>query len=118
MNSSRNVILPAPYHKVCFSTPIQFGDLCTVRAAVTFTSERSCEVVAQVWKSPSGIVGGLPDDHASLAAVCAVEARFIFVALDNNMKVVSIPELPVEKQRTKRWEVGASKHKERSGLRC
>lgn len=85
--------------------------------------------MAQVWKSPSGIVGGLPslinekddddDDvsYKSLEGVCAVEARFVFVALDNNSegknKVVAIPQLSEEMQRTARWEVGAAKHEER-----
>lgn len=97
--------------KVCFHTPITVGDLCTVRAGVTYTSKRSLEVVAQVWKSPSGIVGGLGKQEDT-APLCAVEARFIFVALGSDGKVVEVPELP-EKLRTQRWEVGAAKHAER-----
>ena len=63
----------------------------------------------------SGIVGGLPSNKKCLEAVCAVEARFVFVALDNNKngKVVSIPQLSDEMQMTARWKVGAAKHKER-----
>jgi acyl-coenzyme A thioesterase 7 len=110
VSHTRHQCVTVLLHKVCFSTPIQFGDLCTVRAAVTYTSNRSCEVVAQVWASPSGIRGGLHD--LSLDPVCAVEARFVFVALDNDGKVVAIPQLPDE-MKTKRWEVGAASHQER-----
>ena len=97
--------------KVCFHTPITAGDLCTVRAGVTFTSTRSLEVVTQVWKSPSGIVGGLCKDEDT-APVCAVEARFVFVALGSDGKVADVPQLP-EELRTNRWDVGAAKHAER-----
>ena len=97
--------------KVCMRTPIAVGDLCTVRAGVTFTSRHSLEVVVQVWTTPSGIAGGL---HCAKDAqsVCAVEARFVFVALGSDGRVEEVPELPVE-SRTMRWEVGAAKHTER-----
>lgn len=97
--------------KVCFRTPIAVGDLCTVRAGVTFTSKRSLEVVAQVWTTPSGIAGGLPGANDA-PSVCAVEARFVFVALGSDGRVEEVPELP-EDSRTMRWEVGAAKHTER-----
>ena len=97
--------------KVCFHTPITVGDLCTIRAGVTYTSKRSLEVVAQVWKSNSGIVGGLCKDEDT-APACAVEARFVFVALGSDGKVADVPQLP-EELRTKRWDVGAAKHAER-----
>lgn len=108
---ARNECVTVLLDKVCFHTPITVGDLCTVRAGVTYTSERSLEVVAQVWKSSSGIVGGLcmGDD---VAPICAVEARFVFVALGADGKVSEVPEVPKE-MRTKRWEVGAAKHAER-----
>lgn len=97
--------------KVCFRTPIAVGDLCTVRAGVTFTSRHSLEVVAQVWTKPSGIAGGL---HCAndVQSVCAVEARFVFVALGSDGKVEEVPELPID-SRSARWEVGATKHTER-----
>ena len=97
--------------KVCFRTPIAVGDLCTVRAGVTFTSRRSLEVVTQVWKSPSGIAGGLHCAN-NAPSVCAVEARFVFVALGSDGTVEEVPELPKD-SRSMRWEVGAAKHTER-----
>uniref|UniRef100_A0A7S2N4T5 HotDog ACOT-type domain-containing protein n=1 Tax=Helicotheca tamesis TaxID=374047 RepID=A0A7S2N4T5_9STRA len=94
--------------KVCFRTPIRLGDLCTVRAGVTYTSSRSVETVVQVWKTE--LPGGA--EKEGCGSICAVEARFVFVALGDNGKVVEVPELPPD-QRTIRWNAGAAKHEER-----
>ena len=107
---SRHECVTALLDKVCFHTPIRVGDLCTVRAGVTYTSNRSMEIVCQVWKSPSGIVGGLTGNLTE--PTCAVEARFVFVALDTDGKVIPVPQLPFD-ERTNRWDVAAAKHEER-----
>lgn len=114
VSHARHQCVTASLDRVCFSTPVQLGDLCTVRAGVTYVSRRSMEVVAQVWTTPSGIVGGLSEDDSSREPVCAVEARFVFVALDGSSgKVLDVPPLPKEKQMTRRWALGAAKHRER-----
>lgn len=109
--------------KVCFRTPIRLGDLCTVRAGVTFASARSAEVVVQVWKSAgggvldAGRVGGGDHDGRGRRSVCAVESRFVFVALGDDGAVAKMPEMPPEK-RTWRWDAGATKHEERVAERA
>ena len=108
---SRHECVTVLLDKVCFHNPIRVGDLCTVRAGVTYTSNRSMEVVCQVWKSPSGIVGGLIDNLAA-APTCAVEARFVFVALGADGRAIPVPQIPID-ERTGRWDLAAAKHDER-----
>jgi len=107
---SRHECVTVLLDKVCFHTPIRVGDLCAVRAGVTYTSNRSMEIVCQVWTSPSGIVGGLTGNVTE--PICAVEARFVFVALDTSGKVIPVPQLPFD-ERTNRWDIAATKHEER-----
>lgn len=104
--------------QVCFRTPICVGDLCTVRSGVTYTSSRSIEVVVQVWTSRV-VDAGVDAAAAAGGGLCAVEARFVFVALggDDGHVVMAVPELPPE-QRTKRWAAGAIKHEERVAQRA
>ncbi|PKQ45718.1 acyl-CoA thioesterase [Confluentibacter flavum] len=89
----RNIVVTASVNHVAFSKPIPLGTVVTVEAKVSRAFKTSMEVYIDVWI----------EDRVSGEKSKANEGIYTFVAVDENGKPLSVPELipetELEKQR-------------------
>ncbi len=92
---SNMIVVTVSVDNVSFKQPIKLGDIITIEAKVTRAFHTSMEVRLDVWAQniPSG------------TKIKSNEAYYTFVALDQNGKVVAVPELiPETKEEKLLWE--------------
>lgn len=80
---SNHIVVTASVDNVSFKHPVKLGDVITIRAKVTRAFRTSMEVRMEVWTEniPSG------------TKIRSNEAFYTFVALDNEGKPVTVPDL-------------------------
>lgn len=92
---SNHIVVTVSVDNVSFKHPIKLGDVITIEAKLTRAFSSSMEVRLDVWAQniPSG------------TKVKSNEAYYTFVALDQNGKVVIVPDLIPESEDEKLlWE--------------
>ena len=92
---SNRIVVTVSVDNVSFKNPIKLGDVITIEAKVTRSFHSSMEVRLDVWAQniPSG------------TKIKSNEAYYTFVALDQNSKIVPVPELIPESEEEKLlWE--------------
>jgi acyl-CoA hydrolase len=92
---SNRIVVTVSVDNVSFKNPIKLGDVITIEAKITRSFHSSMEVRLDVWAQniPSG------------TKIKSNEAYYTFVALDQNSKIVPVPELIPESEDEKLlWE--------------
>ncbi|MBS1543064.1 MAG: acyl-CoA thioesterase [Bacteroidetes bacterium] len=99
---SNNTVVTASVDNISFRTPIQLGDVVTLRARVTRAFNSSMEVRIDVDKEniPAG------------QKVISHSAYFTFVAVDRHFKPVEVPEVVPETDEEKALYDGAMRRRQ------
>lgn len=95
-------VVTASVDNISFQNPIKLGNIVHIEAKVTRAFTTSMEVHLQVWS----------EDFAHKNKYKSNEAYFTFVALDENMKPVKVPELIPETEEEKTLYEGALRRRQ------
>lgn len=103
---SGRIAVTASIDKVSFKQPAKLGDILTVRAKITRAFTTSMEIYAEVWAKR------LPE----MKPFQTNEAYFVFVALDDKAKPVSVmPVNPITLEEKEQYEEAYKRKKNRIG---
>ncbi len=99
---ANRLVVTAAVDNVSFTRPIRIGDIVTVTAQVTRAFTTSMEIYVEVYK----------ENFRTREKVRCNEAFFTFVALDDDGRPVSSPEIVPETDDEKRRYVSALRRRE------
>ncbi|MBK9455661.1 MAG: acyl-CoA thioesterase [Bacteroidetes bacterium] len=99
---ANKIVVTAAVDNVSFSRPIKIGDIVTITAQVTRAFNTSMEIFVEVFK----------ENFRSSEKVKCNEAFLTFVALDDDGRPVTIPELIPETEDENRRFISALRRRE------
>ncbi|MDP2385762.1 MAG: acyl-CoA thioesterase [Bacteroidota bacterium] len=100
-NHAEHICVTASIDSVKFKTPAKVGDIITIKAKMTRSFNSSMEIFVQAWAKKI----------LSQKAYLINEAYFTFVAIDDNAKPTSVPEIKPLSEVEKKEYANALKRK-------